>query len=517
MEKKGKKYIFVINPVAGKGKSKTFVPKIEDECQKRKWDYDIIYTEENTSIAEQLKDVHNATIYAVGGDGLISQVLQAVVGTDNHLAVIPAGSGNDFYKTLLQLEDGEHKIDIGKINDQYFINVACLGIDAEVANNIDKLRDSKIPTSQLYNASIVYTFFKYHPKKVDFKTEIKEMKAEPMIISICNGAFYGGGYNIAPKSSLTDGIFDVYYADKFQKFHMLSLLPKLRKGNHEGKRYIHKFRTNHVEITTEEEVVFNVDGEKLTGKHFVLDVVPEAVCLELDQNFVKSICQEENEIVETEETGKLAKWKASKIGKFLRRNFRNIVLVILICWLIHLMMYAFMGNPRFAVLFSKDYGVLEILKADFPLGLKLQGLWNIFAGPSFVLGMAILLAVFAILKGITGNAKASCAIILAFEFIFEILNYIVMQLRGTGITIADVYAIRTAMNVAEEGMSVSITGFFIAGFFFAAIIVLLILALKKPEKKLKIWRKSRFCFDRLHSYYANCQYKRNERNVNLEY
>ena len=86
-----------------------------------------------------------------------------------------------------------------------------------------------------------------------------------MIISICNGAFYGGGYQIAPKSSLTDGTFDVYYADKFPEFHMLSLLPKLRKGRHEGKRYIHKFRTNHVEITTEEEVTFNVDGELQDG------------------------------------------------------------------------------------------------------------------------------------------------------------------------------------------------------------------------------------------------------------
>ena len=170
MENQGKKYIFIINPVAGKGKSKEYVQRIETECQKRNWNYEIVYTEEGKSICEQLKGMQDAVIYAVGGDGLISQVLQAIVGTNNRLAVLPAGSGNDFYKTIQAMEEGEHEIDVGKINDQYFINVACLGIDAEVANNIDKLRDSKIPTSQLYNASIAYTFFQYHPKKVDFKT-----------------------------------------------------------------------------------------------------------------------------------------------------------------------------------------------------------------------------------------------------------------------------------------------------------------------------------------------------------
>ena len=80
MENQGKKYIFIINPVAGKGKSKEYVPRIETECQKRNWNYEIVYTEEGKSICEQLKGMQDAVIYAVGGDGLISQVLQAIVG-----------------------------------------------------------------------------------------------------------------------------------------------------------------------------------------------------------------------------------------------------------------------------------------------------------------------------------------------------------------------------------------------------------------------------------------------------
>lgn len=361
-----------------------------------------------------------------------------------------------------------------------------------------------------------------------------------MIISICNGAFYGGGYQIAPKSSLTDGIFDVYYADKFQKFHMLSLLPKLRKGKHEGKRYIHKFRTNHVGITTEEEVTFNVDGEKVKGTHFVLDVLPKAIHLVWDKQFVQSICQgkmkmEQENTIENEETtkdvtskNKLAewkqKWKASKVGKFVKRNFRNTILVLLICYAIFFMSLTFLKSERMDFIETVSQTIKTEFQTKMSLGARLNSLATIgyyvfvilFVGKEF-LCFFILLALFAILKGVTGNTRASCILLFIFSLVFEIINYIVRQLRGSGITIADIFAIQTAVNVADKGMNVSITGYFIAGFFLAAIVVVLILALKKPEKKLKIWRTSRICCCRLCCYGDNCQYGDYAKYVDLGY
>ncbi len=370
-------------------------------------------------------------------------------------------------------------------------------------------------------------FFNTIRKKWILRHGIKEIQAEPMIISICNGAFYGGGYQIAPKSSLTDGIFDVYYADKFQKFHMLSLLPKLRKGKHEGKRYIHKFRTNHVEITTEEEVTFNVDGEKVKGTHFVLDVLPKAIHLVWDKQFVQSICQgkmkmEQENTIENEETtkdvtskNKLAewkqKWKASKVGKFVKRNFRNTILVLLICYAIFFMSLTFLKSERMDFIETVSQTIKTEFQTKMSLGARLNSLATIgyyvfvilFVGKEF-LCFFILLALFAILKGVTGNTRASCILLFIFSLVFEIINYIVRQLRGSGITIADIFAIQTAVNVADKGMNVSITGYFIAGFFLAAIVVVLILALQKPEKKLKIWRTSRFCYRRLCCHGGNC-------------
>ena len=285
------KYIFIINTIAGKGKYKKILPNIEKACKERKFEYEIRYITESLSGLDIVKEYKNEEniIYVVGGDGTLTRTLPGIVGTKNKLGIIPSGSGNDTYKAIKSLPKGENIIDLGKINETYFINVACTGLDAEVGNNIDLLRNTFIPTSQLYNASIVYTFIKFKFKKVIFITKIKNISAKYSIISICNGMYYGGGFKIAPKSQLTDGLLDIYYVEKMNRFKIIPLLLKLKKGKHEGKRRVHKFRTDHIELEIEQDVTFNVDGEKLTDSKFVIDIIPKAITVYNDNEFVEKI------------------------------------------------------------------------------------------------------------------------------------------------------------------------------------------------------------------------------------
>ena len=288
------KYIFIVNSVAGKGRYKKILPNIEKACKERNYDYEIRYiTEElsGESIAREYKDKENV-IYVVGGDGTLTRTLPGIIGTKNKLGVIPSGSGNDTYKAIKMLPKGENVIDLGKINDTYFINVACTGLDAEVGNNIEVLRNTIIPASQLYNASIIYTFVKFKFKKVIFKTDIKNFSSKYSIISICNGGYYGGGYNIAPKSNLTDGLLDIYYVKKMKTIKIKQLLLKIKKGKHEGKRRVHKFRTNHIELEIEKEVTFNVDGERLTNNKFIIDIIKDAITVYNDNEFIEQIIKE---------------------------------------------------------------------------------------------------------------------------------------------------------------------------------------------------------------------------------
>lgn len=285
------KYIFIMNKDAGKGKGEKVLPNIEGECKRKNIEYEIRYITKEKSGADIAKEYKNEenVIYVVGGDGTITMTIAGIVGTKNKLGIIPAGSGNDTYRAIKNLPKGETAIDLGKINDTYFINVACSGLDAEVANNVDIVKKANLPPSQIYNASIIYTFIKFKFKEVELITNVKKIKEEYTILSICNGNYYGGGFKIAPKSELTDGLLDIYFVEKMRKIRMVPLLLKVKNGKHEGKRKIHKFRTNHIEINLKQEVTFNVDGEKITDKHFSIDLVPKAINIYNDDEFVQNI------------------------------------------------------------------------------------------------------------------------------------------------------------------------------------------------------------------------------------
>ena len=285
------KYIFIVNTIAGKGKYKKVVPNIEKACKERKYEYEIRYiTDEidGKTIASEYKTQENI-IYVVGGDGTLTRSLAGIVGTKNKIGIIPSGSGNDTYRAIKNLPKGETKIDIGKVNDTYFINVACTGLDAEVGNNVEVLRKTIIPSGGLYIASIFYTFFSYKFKRVKIKTDVKEIDSKYSILSICNGGFYGGGFNIAPKSLLTDGLLDIYYVEKMPKIRMIPLLLKLKKGKHEGKRKVHKYRVKYIELELDENINFNIDGEKIVDSKFVINVLPKAITYYNDDEFVQML------------------------------------------------------------------------------------------------------------------------------------------------------------------------------------------------------------------------------------
>ena len=88
---------------------------------------------------------------------------------------------------------------------------------------------------------------------------------------------------------MTDGLLDIYYAEKMHKIQMIPLLLKLKKGKHEGKRKVHKYRVNHIELELDEEITFNVDGEKLTDNHFIIDVLPKEIVIYNDNEFINQI------------------------------------------------------------------------------------------------------------------------------------------------------------------------------------------------------------------------------------
>ena len=286
------KHIFIVNPISGKGKTLKAVDRIKKVCEEENLDYEIYFTEypkDATKIARKYRFTKNI-IYSVGGDGTLNEVLNGIVGTKNLLGVIPAGSGNDFYKTLSKIDEEYPVIDIGKVNDRYFINIISIGIDAEVANNVSLMKKRKVPTNQIYNASLIYTFFKYKYKDIELSIDAKEQKkGKCTILTICNGQVYGGGYKIAPSAKLTDGYFDVYYVEKVNKPQLPSLINMLKQGIHEKHNRVHKSQATKIKFKCDKELVCNIDGEIMTAKKFNVKIIPNAITIYNNKELIKKL------------------------------------------------------------------------------------------------------------------------------------------------------------------------------------------------------------------------------------
>lgn len=269
------KYIFVINSYTLKDEINEVIHRIKDFCVKNNMEFEVEINNEDNSTEDIVKKYKKCgyTIVAVGGDGMINRVLNALVGTNNTLGFIPCGTGNDFYRSVSkEMKNEIEECDVIKINDRYFINVACFGIDADVANNKGLIKSKIIPKSQRYNVSVINSFLKYEPRHFILKINNEEIEGDFATVAVCNGGYYGSGYNISPNFKLNNGLIDVYAVEDDNKFNIMKMILSMKKGKHEKYKKVHKFQTNKLTIISNKEINSNIDGEELESKKFNIEV-----------------------------------------------------------------------------------------------------------------------------------------------------------------------------------------------------------------------------------------------------
>lgn len=286
------KYIFILNRFSLKSNADLVIDKIEKACKKRKLDYKIEINNSNLSTEDILKKYKKSKniIMAVGGDGTINRVLNGIVGTKNILGYIPYGTGNDFYRANQEvLSKGINTIDLISINNKYFINIACFGIDAVIGNNSDIIHSKIIPKKYRYKMGLLVNFLKYKSRNFIVSFNNKSYKDEYTTIVVCNARYYGGGYKIAPHSSLTDGLFDIYLVKKTDRLNMMRLIAGIKYAFHEKSNKVRKIQSNKIKITSNTPIDSNVDGEVLTDKVFDIEMIPNGIEVYYNQSLIDKI------------------------------------------------------------------------------------------------------------------------------------------------------------------------------------------------------------------------------------
>ena len=231
------------------------------------------------------------TVVAMGGDGLISAVANAVVGTGTALAVVPVGSGNDFARRLgldhrrplealdLLSSGRRRRIDAvlaeGEAWSRHYVCVAGTGFDSvtnEVANRIHRLRGTA-----KYLLAVARTLRSFEPAGFTIRVDGHERETTAMMVAVGNAASYGGGMRVVPDASLDDGILDVCIVGAMSRRRFLAAFPRVYRGTHVTHPDVTMLRGARVEVEASKPFPVYADGEPFGSLPATFTVQPDAL------------------------------------------------------------------------------------------------------------------------------------------------------------------------------------------------------------------------------------------------
>ena len=271
------KHLFIINPAAGsRDRTAEYTSQIRRLCAGL--DYEIAVSQapgECRRLAREAAQTgEEVRIYACGGDGTLNEVVSGAAGFPN--AAVTAwcgGSGNDFVKLFSEpaafsdlsrlLEAEEVCFDLIACNDDLALNICSVGLDARIGTDVARYK--RLPFLHGFNAyvlSTVVNLFRGISEHYIVEVEGQRFDDEQTFVCVCNGRYYGGGFNPVPDADPADGKLDVLLVKKVSLLQVPGIIGTYKNGGYrELPEFIRHFRTDRVRILCDGPTPVNLDGE----------------------------------------------------------------------------------------------------------------------------------------------------------------------------------------------------------------------------------------------------------------
>ncbi len=278
------KRFILINPNSQKGAVGRKLPALKAELH-AKWPTAKIFVssaqiEATQQIQTVLEQQSCDQILVVGGDGTINQAVNAyfkdgrVSNSKIPLGVIQAGTGGDFYKTLLKTSSDYEQaiqanrfalIDCGQLTvaetSQYFINIALVGLSGCMTAS---LAQSKIPSYLFHTLKVG---IRYQGPAVTIRyqatpsTQFKTIKTKLFNMFVCNGRYSGKGMQWSPHSDIRDGLLDVLIVPMLPKIQLLMKQRKIYQGEIANEKELQLIKACEIHLESAEPLSGESDGE----------------------------------------------------------------------------------------------------------------------------------------------------------------------------------------------------------------------------------------------------------------
>ncbi|KKI89155.1 lipid kinase [Bacillus sp. SA1-12] len=272
-----KKARIIYNPTSGRELFKKYLPEVLQKFEQAGYETSCHATtcEGDAIQAARLAGERGfELIVAAGGDGTINEVVNGIAELEvrPQLAVIPVGTTNDFARAIgiplnnviqaveMILEGEPQKIDIGRVNEHYFINIAGGGRLTELTYEVP----SKLKTmvGQLaYYLKGMEMLPSIRPTEVEIEYDGKLFQGEIMLFLVSLTNSVGGFEKLAPDSKLNDGMFDLLILKKANLAEFIRVASLALRGEHINDEHIIYTKANRVKVTTNDKMQLNLDGE----------------------------------------------------------------------------------------------------------------------------------------------------------------------------------------------------------------------------------------------------------------
>jgi len=279
----------IVNPSAGGGRAGRVLEEIQPALSARGLEYHVERTQslEHGRELARLAGAAGETAVALGGDGLVGAVADALKHSDAVVGVLPGGRGNDFARALGIPRDVQgacdvlatgvvRELDLGQVGTATFIGIASCGFDSDanrVANETRLVRGNLV-----YAYGALRTLATWRPASFEVRIdggEVRQMRG--YTVAAANSKAYGGGMFMAPAASLEDGMLDVVLVADVPKLRFLALLPTVFKGLHVRQPNVEVLRTSEVQIRADRPFVLYADGDPIAELPVTVRCLPKAV------------------------------------------------------------------------------------------------------------------------------------------------------------------------------------------------------------------------------------------------
>jgi diacylglycerol kinase (ATP) len=284
----------IVNPTSGKGVGR----EIGDQTRRllHEAGHDVVDVsgsdyQQARSRAREAVSVGVDTVVVVGGDGMVHLGVNLCAGTSSRLAVVAAGTGNDFARNLglpirdaraavaLLTEGRTRDIDLGRVShgvagEKWFGGVLGAGFDAVVNARAQRMT---WPRGQMrYNLAVLRELPVFRPIPYAVELDGHRLETRAMLVAVANTTSFGGGMRVCPDADVTDGLFDVLIVHALSIPSFLRVFPKVYSGTHTTHPAVEILRARRVRLEAS-GIHSQADGETFADLPIDAEVVPGAL------------------------------------------------------------------------------------------------------------------------------------------------------------------------------------------------------------------------------------------------